>query len=53
MSNPVPSLAVTKNQSITCVPVARHVIFEIGIILAVHLGFALAVTIVLQSFNDF
>ena len=53
MSTPAPSLAITKNQSIAGAPVARHVIFEIGIVLAVHLGFALAVTIVLQSFNDF
>jgi predicted metal-binding membrane protein len=53
MSNPAPSRAIAKNQSITGAPVARHVLFEIGILLTVHLAFALAVTIVLQSFNNF
>ncbi|MEI6201226.1 MAG: hypothetical protein WCP68_04700 [Enhydrobacter sp.] len=53
MSNLAPSLAVTKTQSIAGAPVARQVLFEIGVILALHLAFALAVTSALQFLSDF
>lgn len=33
-------------------PAARKVISEIGMILALHLAFALAVTVVLQTFGE-
>ena len=49
MSNRAPSVAITKIRPIASVPAARQVIFEIGVILAAHLAFALAVTVVLQS----
>ncbi len=52
MINSTSSLAST----IECVadaPVAGKVIFEIGVILAVHLALALAVAAVLQAFGIF
>jgi hypothetical protein len=48
MSTPALS-SVVKTQSVADAPVARKVIFEIGLILAAHLALALAVTIVLLT----
>jgi hypothetical protein len=48
MSTPALS-SVVKAQSVADVPVAREVIFEIGLILVAHLALALAATIVLLT----
>ena len=52
MFNPASSLATTV-QTVAETPAARKVISEIGVILALHLAFALAVTVVLQTFGEF
>jgi hypothetical protein len=49
MFNRASSFAAT----VQTVPAARKVISEIGVILALHLAFALAVTVVLQTFGKF
>ena len=48
MPNPALS-TVAKDQPAADVPVASKVIFEIGLILAVHLALALAVTVALLT----
>jgi hypothetical protein len=48
MSNPALSSVATA-QPAADVPVARNVIFEIGLILAAHLALALTVTVVLLA----
>ncbi len=52
MFNPASSFAATV-QKVGEAPAARKVTFEIGVILALHLAFALVVTAVLQSFGEF
>ena len=52
MFNPASSIT-TQMQTVAEAPLARKVISEIGMILALHLAFALAVTVVLQAFGEF
>jgi hypothetical protein len=49
MFNPASSFATT----VQTAPTARKAMSEIGVILALHLAFALAVTVVLQTFGEF
>lgn len=49
MSNSSPPF-VASLQSAADAPAARSVVFDIGVILAVHLGMALAVSFVLAAF---
>ena len=47
------SSPIVRIQPVTDAPMARNVIFEIGVILAAHLALALIVAVVLRVFEPF